>query len=109
MWEYRQKMNERILGMENLQIRRFFALDQAVFEDGALPRKTKEMLGLVASLVLRCEGCIMYHLKRCRDMGVTEAELQEIFAIALVIGGSIIIPELRRAVELMDEIMSKSS
>ncbi len=102
--EFRQRMNEKILARENLQIKRFFALDSHAYADGALPAKTKELLGLVASMVLRCDDCISYHLIQCAKLGVTDEELFETFTIALVVGGSIVIPHLRRAVEMLEEI-----
>ena len=102
--EFRERMNERILEAGNLEIKRFFALDGRVYEDGALPTKTKELLGLVASLVLRCDDCISYHVIRCREEGVTPEEIFESLSIGLVVGGSITIPHLRRAVALLDEL-----
>jgi len=100
---YREKMNERILASGNLQIRRFFNLDTAAYEQGALPAKTKELLGLVASVVLRCDDCITYHMIRCVEEGVTDPEFYEAFSVALVVGGSITIPHMRRAVERLDQ------
>ncbi len=102
--KFRERMNERILEADNLEIRRFFALDSRAYEDGALPARTKELLGLVASLVLRCDDCITYHLIRCAEEGVTDEEFFETFSIGLVVGGSIVIPHLRRAVARLDEI-----
>ena len=102
--EFREKMNERILGSGNLDIKRFFALDTRAYEEGALPVRTKELLGLVASLVLRCDDCITYHIVRCREEGVTREEFLEAFNVALVVGGSITIPHLRRAVATLDEV-----
>lgn len=101
---FREKMNERILAADNLDIRRFFALDSRAYEAGALPVKTKELLGLVASLVLRCDDCISYHIIRCAEEGVTDEEFFETFSIGLIVGGSIVIPHLRRAVATLDEI-----
>jgi AhpD family alkylhydroperoxidase len=101
---FRERMNERILEAGNLEIRRFFALDSRVYDEGALPTRTKELLGLAASLVLRCDDCITYHVVRCREEGVTDEEIFETLSIALVVGGSITIPHLRRAVALMDEL-----
>lgn len=100
--EFREKMNQRILSADNLDIRRFFALDSRVYENGALPTKTKELMGLVASLVLRCDDCITYHITRCLEEGVTAPEMMEAFSVGLVVGGSIVIPHLRRAVATMD-------
>lgn len=107
--QFREKMNERILAAENLDIRRFFALDSRVYEAGALPVKTKELLGLVSSLVLRCDDCITYHIARCLEEGATEAEMLETFSVGLVVGGSIVIPHLRRAVATMDELTGTAS
>lgn len=101
---FRERMNERILEADNLEIRRFFALDHRTYADGALPGRTKELLGLVASMVLRCDDCIAYHLIRCREAGFSEDELFEGFSVGLVVGGSIVIPHLRRAVALLDEL-----
>ncbi|MGH7466533.1 MAG: carboxymuconolactone decarboxylase family protein [Longimicrobiales bacterium] len=101
---FRQRMNQRILDADNLDIRRFFALDSRVYQEGALPVKTKELMGLVASLVLRCDDCITYHITRCVEEGVTEAEFFETFSVGLVVGGSIVIPHLRRAVATLDEL-----
>lgn len=101
---FREKMNERILSAENLEIRRFFALDSRVYENGALDSKTKELLGLVASLVLRCDDCITYHVVRCLEEGVTDEEAFEAFSVGLVVGGSIVIPHLRRAVATLDQL-----
>lgn len=102
---FRERMNERILGADNLDIRRFFALDSRVYEDGALPTQTKELMGLVASLVLRCDDCITYHITRCIEEGVTENQFFETFSVGLIVGGSIVIPHLRRAVDTMDQLL----
>lgn len=102
--EYRQKMNERILAEDNKVIKRFFGLDTLTYQDGALNIKTKEMLGLVASLVLRCDDCIAYHINKSKEAGVTREEMFEVFSVGLVVGGSIVIPHLRRAVEFLDEV-----
>ena len=101
--EEREALNELVIEKANLEIKRFFSLDSQAYRDGELPAKTKEMLGLVASLVLRCDDCIAYHVGRCREEGVTDGELQEVLAIGLVIGGSIVIPHLRRAVRTWEE------
>ncbi|HEX5724780.1 MAG TPA: carboxymuconolactone decarboxylase family protein [Longimicrobiaceae bacterium] len=101
---FRERMNERILAADNLEIRRFFALDSRTYEPGALSAKVKELLGLVASLVLRCDDCITYHVVRCREEGVTDAEFFEAFSVGLVVGGSIVIPHLRRAVDTLDQL-----
>ncbi|HEU4565095.1 MAG TPA: carboxymuconolactone decarboxylase family protein [Gemmatimonadaceae bacterium] len=105
--EFRERMNAEILDEGNLVINRFFALDTRTYEPGALDGKTKELLGLVASMVLRCDDCITYHLVRCREEGVTRAEAFEAMSVALVVGGSIVIPHLRRAVERWGEIEGK--
>jgi AhpD family alkylhydroperoxidase len=102
--KFREKMNERILSSDNLEIKRFFALDTRAYEAGALPVKTKELMGLTASLVLRCDDCVTYHIVRCAEEGVTRDEFLEAFNVALVVGGSITIPHLRRAVATLDEI-----
>jgi len=99
---FREKLNTAILAADNLTIKRFFALDERAYQDGALPARTKELLGLVASLVLRCDDCITYHLVRCREEGVSDAELFDAFSVALVVGGSIVIPHLRRAVARLE-------
>jgi AhpD family alkylhydroperoxidase len=101
---FRARMNELILGAGNLTINRFFALDQRAYEPGALGSKTKEMLGLVSSLVLRCDDCVTYHITRCHEEGVTREEFLEIFSVGLVVGGSIVIPHLRRAMARLEEI-----
>ncbi len=101
---FRQRMNELILGAGNLTINRFFALDHQAYQPGVLGTRTKEMLGLVASLVLRCDDCVTYHLVRCREEGVTREELLELFAVGLVVGGSIVIPHLRRAMARLEEL-----
>lgn len=101
---FREKMNASILDAGNLTINRFFALDTRTYEGGALDVKTKELLGLVASMVLRCDDCITYHVVRCREEGVTDPEFYDAFAVALVVGGSIVIPHLRRAVARLEEL-----
>ena len=99
---YRQKMNTRIADIDHLGIKRFFNLDTNAYEDGALSGKDKELLGLVASLVLRCNDCVDYHIVQCVDAGWTNAELYDAFNVGLVVGGSIVIPHLRHAVETLD-------
>lgn len=105
--QYRQHMNEKILGADHLGIKRFFALDHQAYEDGALPAKTKEMLGLVASLVLRCDDCITYHIVRSAEEGVAREEFLEIFNVGMIVGGSITIPHVRRAFERMEQALGK--
>ena len=102
--EFRRRMNERILAEPNQVVRRFFALDTQTYQAGALDVKTKELLGLVASLVLRCDDCISYHVAQCREAGATREELFETFSVGLVVGGSIVIPHLRRAVDFLDQV-----
>jgi len=104
-WRERENLNRLVLDMANTDIRRFFALDTQVYRGGSLPGKTKEMLGLVASLVLRCDDCVDYHLVRCAESGVSTEELREVLSIGLVVGGSITIPHLRRAVKHWNELM----
>lgn len=102
--EFRERMNARILESDNLEIKRFFALDSRAYEAGALPVKTKELLGLVASLVLRCDDCVTYHLVRCKEEGVSREEFLETLNVGLIVGGSITIPHLRRAIATLDEL-----
>lgn len=102
--DYRSKMNDRILGHEGKFMKRFFNLDTAAYKAGALDEKTKEMLGLVASLVLRCDDCVKYHLGSCHELGVTEDEMFEVLNIGNLVGGSICIPHTRRAVEYWDAL-----
>ena len=106
---FRQRMNERILAEPNQVVRRFFALDTQTYQAGALDVKTKELLGLVASLVLRCDDCISYHVAQCKEAGVNRDEMFETFSVGLVVGGSIVIPHLRRAVDFLDQLESGAS
>jgi len=105
----RERQNALVLDTGTLVTRRFFALDSAAYRDGALPGLTKEMLGLVASLVLRCDDCVTYHLIRCRDLGATRAQIVEALDVGLVVGGSIVIPHLRRAAETNDALAAESA
>jgi len=100
--EKRGVLNKRIAQIEHLGIKRFFNLDTQAYSDGALDAKTKELLGLVASMVLRCNDCIDYHIVQCIEAGWTDDELYDAFNVALVVGGSIVIPHLRHAVESVD-------
>ncbi len=102
--EFRQRMNKRILDEPNQVVRRFFALDTQTYQAGALDVKTKELMGLTASMVLRCDDCISYHVAQCKDAGVTREEMFEAFSVGLVVGGSIVIPHLRRAVDFLDRL-----
>ena len=104
---YRERMNARIISANNLGIKRFFALDSRVYEKGALDVKTKELLGLVASTVLRCNDCVTYHVIRCAQEGVSDKEFFEALDVALIVGGSITIPHIRRAVEILDQCREK--
>ena len=106
---YRERMNQRILvEKDHRGIKRFFNLDSAAYRDGALDSRTKELLGLVASMVLRCNDCIDYHLGQCVKAGFTDDELDDAMNIALVVGGSIVIPHLRHAIETIDLLRAKS-
>jgi AhpD family alkylhydroperoxidase len=107
--EFRSRMNERILGIDNRTIKRFFGVDTLTYEPGALDAKTKEMLGLVASMVLRCDDCVSYHIQQCKKEGVTDAEMYDIFSVALVVGGSIVIPHMRGAVAFLDELNERGT
>lgn len=102
--DYREKMNEVILSKNNLVMKRLWNLDTNTYEDGALDKKTKEMLGLVASMVLRCDDCIKYHLGKAHELGVNTDEMYEIFAVANIVGGTIVIPHTRRAAEYWEEL-----
>jgi AhpD family alkylhydroperoxidase len=104
---YLERMNTRIISGGNLGIKRFFALDSRVYEKGALDVRTKELLGLVASTVLRCNDCITYHVIRCVQEGVSDGEFLEALDIALIVGGSITIPHIRRAVDVLDQCREK--
>lgn len=103
---YREKMNEKILDADNLVLKRLFNLDTRTYEEGALPTRTKEMLGLVASMVLRCDDCVKYHLGKCHEQGISTAEMYEIFAVANIVGGTIVIPHTRRAAEYWEALNS---
>lgn len=102
--DYRSRMNEKILASDNLVLKRLFNLDTNTYQDGALSSQVKEMLGLVASMVLRCDDCVKYHLEKCHQQGVTSAQMFEIFAVANIVGGTIVIPHTRRAVEFWEAL-----
>jgi AhpD family alkylhydroperoxidase len=104
---YRTRMNDVILRKNNLILKRLWNLDTNAYEDGALDKHTKEMLGLVASMVLRCDDCIKYHLGKCADLGVSSEQMYEVFAIANLVGGTIVIPHTRRAAEYWEELVAK--
>ena len=101
---YRERMNEKILDADNLVLKRLFNLDTQTYKEGALPTATKEMLGLVASMVLRCDDCVKYHLGKCYDEGISTPQMYEIFAVANIVGGTIVIPHTRRAAEYWEEL-----
>ena len=105
--EYRSKMNEKILSADNHVMKRIYSLDTKTYQEGALNTKTKEMLGLVSSMVLRCDDCVKYHLEKCHEQGVTTEELFEIFSVANLVGGTIVIPHTRRAVEYWEALRSE--
>ena len=107
--EYRQKMNDKILGDNNKIIKRIFNLDTNAFSEGALDVKTKELLGLVASTVLRCDDCVKYHLETCYKEGLKKEEVMEALSIATLVGGTIVIPHLRRAYEFWEELEGKDN
>jgi AhpD family alkylhydroperoxidase len=102
--EYRLMMNERLLAMDNKVIKRIYNIDTNTYLEGALSTKVKEMLGLVSSMVLRCDDCVKYHLEQCFQQGMTRDELGEVFAVANLIGGTIVIPHTRRALEYWEEL-----
>lgn len=103
--DYRSRMNELILSKDNLVIKRLWNLDTNTYAAGALDVKTKELLGLVASMVLRCDDCIKYHLGKSHELGVTTEEMYEVFAVANIVGGTIVIPHTRRAAEYWEALM----
>jgi AhpD family alkylhydroperoxidase len=103
----RERLNRIVMKYAGTNVKRFWSIDSQVYRQGALPAKTKELLGRVASLVLRCDDCVKYHIVRCHEEGFKDDELEEALAIALVVGGSITIPHLRRAFEAWDELRSK--
>lgn len=100
----RDRLNKLVMECCGKNIKRFYSIDSSIYQDGALSRKEKELLGLVASLVLRCDDCITYHLIKCRENGVSNEELDEALSVGLVVGGSVVIPHLRRALEVWNEL-----
>ncbi|MFZ9718030.1 MAG: carboxymuconolactone decarboxylase family protein [Chitinophagaceae bacterium] len=104
---YRARMNDVILSKDNLVIKRLWNLDAHTYSDGALSTQTKEMLGLVASMVLRCDDCIKYHLGKCYEQGLTTEQVYEIFAVANIVGGTIVIPHTRRAAEYWEALLEQ--
>jgi len=105
---YREAMNKRILEKANKPVKRLYSLDALTYQEGVLPSKTKEMLGLVASMVLRCDDCIKYHLEQCFNLGLTTEELFDIFAVANVVGGTIVIPHTRRALDYWEDLLEEN-
>lgn len=106
---YRTKMNEKILASDNKVMKRIYSLDTLTYQDGALSVKTKEMLGLATSMVLRCDDCVKYHLEKCYEQGVTTEEMFELFSVANLVGGTIVIPHTRRAVEYWEELIESTN
>lgn len=104
--DYRSRMNEVILSKNNLVMKRLWNLDTNAYDDGVLDKKTKEMLGLVASMVLRCDDCIKYHLGKCFEEGLTTEAVYEVFAIANIVGGTIVVPHTRRAAEYWEALLA---
>ena len=107
--DYRSRMNEKILSSDNLLIKRIFNLDTHCYAEGAVDQITKEMIGLACSMVLRCDDCVKYHLGKCHELGVSDAQVQEVFSIATLIGGTIVIPHLRRATEYWEALQVNES
>ena len=107
--KFRQEMNRKILDQGTLEIKRFFGIDERTYRPGALDAKTKELMGLAASMVLRCDDCVTYHIVQALDRGATNEELFETFTVALVVGGSIVIPHLRRAVAFLEEMRGRGA
>ena len=101
---YRTRMNEKILTADNKVMKRIYSLDALTYQDGALSAKVKEMLGLATSMVLRCDDCIKYHLIKCYELGISNEEIFEVFSVANLVGGTIVIPHTRRAVEFWEEL-----
>ena len=106
--DYREKMNAKILSVDNKVIKRFFNLDTNTYMEGALSTRVKEMMGLLSSLVLRCDDCIKYHIEKCFEQNISKEELYEIFSVGLVVGGSIVIPHIRRAVEYWEALLDEA-
>lgn len=106
--DYRAKMNEKILAADNLIIKRIFNLDTNAYQAGALDVKSKELIGLTCSLVLRCDDCVKYHLEKCKEVGFSTAEVHEAMGVATLVGGTIVVPHLRRAFEYWDELSKKN-
>lgn len=107
--DYRNRMNERLLSVDNKVIKRIFSVDTLAYQNAALDQRTKELLGLVASMVLRCDDCVRYHLGKCFELGVTTEEVFDVFGIANLVGGTIVIPHTRRAAEFWDELIAEQA
>lgn len=107
--EYREKMNKKLVGTDNKIIKRIINLDTNTYQDGALPASTKELLGLVSSMVLRCDDCIRYHLEQCHKQGFSDEEMYEVFAVANLVGGTIVIPHTRRALEFWEQLRAEGA
>jgi len=105
--EFRTRMNERILAEDNRVIKRVFSVDSLTYQEGALPKKTKELLGLSTSMVLRCDDCVSYHIGQCLESGCSKDEIVEAMSVALVVGGTIVIPHMRRAIDFLDEMLAE--
>ncbi len=105
----RERLNETVMKYAGTNIKRFYNIDWQVYKDGVLPAKTKELLGYVASMVLRCDDCILYHLLQCHQQGVTNEEIEEATSVALIVGGSIVIPHMRRAFQAWDDLQKKAT
>jgi len=101
---YRSKMNEKILASDNLILKRIFNLDTNAYTKGHLDEKSKELIGLTCSLVLRCDDCVKYHLEKCKEVGFSTEEVQEAMGVATLVGGTIVIPHLRRAFEYWEQV-----
>lgn len=107
--EFRTRMNERILAEDNRVIKRVFSVDSLTYQEGALSKKTKELLGLSTSMVLRCDDCVSYHISQCIESGCSKDEIVEAMSVALVVGGTIVIPHMRRAIDFMDEMLAENA
>ena len=105
--DFRRRMNTRLLAEDNRVIKRIFSVDSLTYQDGALPAKTKELLGLTASMVLRCDDCVSYHIGQCIASDCSKDEIMEAMSVALVVGGTIVIPHMRRAAEFLDELLAE--
>ncbi len=107
--EERERLNEIVMKYAGTNIKRFYNIDWQVYKDGALPAKTKELLGFVASMVLRCDDCILYHLLQCHQLGISSEEIEEATSVALIVGGSIVIPHMRRALQAWDDLQQTAT